>query len=125
MADENTYGFSKDDATALIQAIGTGENWYPESKPRGSRINRAAVIGSTLTAPADSLVAATTCTIYVLVLQTDGTQVVNVNAETAYNDDPEVTADIGTYCRVERLNGRWMIYYMGCDVQSALVAALP
>lgn len=36
MPDERTYGFSRDDAEALIQSIGTGENWFPETKPRGS-----------------------------------------------------------------------------------------
>jgi hypothetical protein len=63
--------------------------------------------------------------VYFLELQTDGTQVLNETAYTAYNDDPEVEADVGTYCRLEWLNGRWMIYYLGCDIQSALVAVLP
>ena len=97
--------------------------------PRGrwmqGQVNRAAVIGTALTAPASSLVAATSCTVYFLDLQSDGTQVLNTDAVTAYNDDPEVTADIGTYCRVEVLNGRWMIYYLGCDVQAALFAEIP
>ena len=35
MPDENTYGFSRDDATTLLQGIGTGENWFPEIRPRG------------------------------------------------------------------------------------------
>ena len=87
--------------------------------------HRPAVIGSTLTAPASSLAVATSCTVYFLELQTDGTQVLNETAYTAYNDDPEVEADVGTYCRLEWLNGRWMIYYLGCDIQSALVAVLP
>ena len=86
---------------------------------------RPAVIGSALTAPASSLAVATSCTVYFLELQTDGTQVLNETAYTAYNDDPEVEADVGTYCRLEWLNGRWMIYYLGCDIQSALVAVLP
>ena len=86
---------------------------------------RPAVIGSALTAPASSLVAATSCTVYFLELQTNGTQVLNETAQTAYNDDPEVTADVGTYCRLEFLNGRWMFYYMGCDTQAALIAVLP
>jgi hypothetical protein len=36
MPDERTYGFNRDDADALIQSIGVGENWFPEIKPRGS-----------------------------------------------------------------------------------------
>ena len=124
MADERTYGFSRDDADALIQAIGNGEDWIPEIRPRRGT-NRPAVIGSTLTAPASSLVAATTCTVYFLELQSDGTQVLDETPYTAYNDDPEVTADIGTYCRLEVLNGRLMIYYLGCDVQAALFAEIP
>ncbi len=35
MPDEHTYGFSKDDATSLVQGISNGDNWYPEIKPRG------------------------------------------------------------------------------------------
>ena len=86
---------------------------------------RPAVIGSALTAPASSLVTATSCTVYFLELQTNGTQVLNETAQTAYNDDPEVTAEVGTYCRLEFLNGRWMFYYMGCETQAALIAVLP
>lgn len=88
----------------------------------GSR--RSAVIGSALSAPASSLVAATSCTIYFLELQSDGTQELNPTSDTAYNDDPEVTAEVGTYCRVETLNGRLMIYYLGCDIQDDLVTAI-
>tara|TARA_R110000868_G_scaffold51386_2_gene162977 strand:- start:778 stop:1173 length:396 start_codon:yes stop_codon:yes gene_type:complete len=101
--------------------------------PRGERgrwqfqgtTNRAAVIGTDLTAPASSLVAATSCTIYFLDIQSDGTRVLNTTSETAYNDDPDITADLGTYCRVERLDGRWMIYYLGCHSQAALIAEIP
>lgn len=35
MADERTYGFNRDDATALIHSISHSESWYPEIKPRG------------------------------------------------------------------------------------------
>ena len=35
MADERTYGFSRDDATSLVQSISNAEGWYPEIKPRG------------------------------------------------------------------------------------------
>jgi len=114
----------------VAQAIRDNERRMRNGPPlfdnfTGEQVRRPAVIGSTLAAPADSLVAATTCTIYFLVLQSDGTQVLNSSAYTAYNDDPEVTAAIGTYVRVEWINGRWMIYYIGCAAQSALVSALP
>jgi hypothetical protein len=36
MADERTYGFNRDDATELINSIGSQETWYPEIKPRGN-----------------------------------------------------------------------------------------
>jgi hypothetical protein len=87
--------------------------------------HRPAVIGSALTAPASSLVAATSCTVYFLELQTNGTQVLNETAYTAYNDDPEIEGDVGTYCRLEWLNGRFMIYYIACETQAALIAVLP
>ena len=99
---------------------------YPQRRPIvESYRHRPAVIGSALAAPASSLVPATSCTVYFLELQSDGTQVLNETPYTAYNDDPEVTAEVGTYCRLEPLNGRWMVYYLGCDPQQALVDALP
>jgi hypothetical protein len=36
VADDRTYGFSKDDAESLIQGISNGESWFPEIKPRGN-----------------------------------------------------------------------------------------
>ena len=87
--------------------------------------HRPAVIGSALTAPASSLAVATSCTVYFLELQTNGTQVLNETAYTAYNDDPEIEGDVGTYCRLEWLNGRFMIYYIACETQAALIAVLP
>jgi hypothetical protein len=86
---------------------------------------RPAVIGSALISPTSSLVAATSCTVYFLELQSDGTQELNETAQTAYNDDPELSASVGTYCRLELLNGRWMIYYLSCNTQAALIAVLP
>ena len=35
MADERTYGFSREDAGALIESISHSEGWYPEIRPRG------------------------------------------------------------------------------------------
>ena len=35
MPDRRTYGFSRDDATELVNSIGSRENWFPEIKPRG------------------------------------------------------------------------------------------
>jgi hypothetical protein len=99
---------------------------YPQRRPVvESYRRRPAVIGSTLAAPTSSLVAATSCTVYFLELQSDGTQVMNETPYTAYNDDPEVDAASGTYCRLEWLNGRWMIYYLGCAAQAGLIAELP
>jgi hypothetical protein len=63
--------------------------------------------------------------VYFLELQTNGTQVLNETAYTAYNDDPEIEGDVGTYCRLEWLNGRFMIYYIACETQAALIAVLP
>ena len=86
---------------------------------------RSAVIGSAMAAPSSSLVEASECTIYFIELQADGTSAVNETPQTAYNDDPGLTAAIGTYCRVEWKDSRWMIYYLGCNTQAALISALP
>lgn len=112
----------RDNANRMMNPRGERGRW----QFYGGAIERQpAVIGTTLTAPASSLVAATSCTVYFLDFQSDGTQSLNVTPYTAYNDDPDLSADIGTYCRLERLNGRWMIYYLGCHAQSALTAELP
>ena len=66
-------------------------NNYPQRRPVfNSYRHRPAVIGSALASPASSLVAATSCTVYFLELQTDGSQVLNVTPYEAYNDDPEI-----------------------------------
>jgi len=46
MPDERTYGFSRPDATSLLQGISHGEDWYPEIKPRGggATVQRGKVI---------------------------------------------------------------------------------
>ncbi len=85
---------------------------------------RSAVLAEALTAPASSLAVATECDIYFIDLKSDGTQEVIDGIKVAYNDDPDLTGDRGTYCRVERHNGRWMIYYVGCAPQSVLTAAM-
>ena len=36
MPDRRTYGFSRDDATELVNSIGSRENWYPEIRPRAT-----------------------------------------------------------------------------------------
>ena len=103
----------------------TSQN-YPQRRPIvESYRHRPAVIGSALTAPASSLVAATSCTVYFLELQTNGTQLLNETPYIAYNDDPEIEGDVGTYCRLEWLNGRFMIYYIACETQASLIAVLP
>lgn len=89
------------------------------------QVTRSAVVGTTLAAPASSLAVAEECTVYFLELQEDGTQILNVDPVTAYNDDPELSCEVGTYCRLAVHNGRWMIYYLGCSPQSELIAELP
>lgn len=124
MPDDRTYGFGKDDAEALLQGIGSGDTWFPETRPRGNGSRRSAVLAEDLTAPADSLAVATECNIYFIDLKSDGTQEVIDGIVVAYNDDPQLTGDMGTYCRVERLNGRWMFYYLSCTTQEALTDAI-
>ena len=130
MAEETPTVFGKKATEQIAKTV--REVARQMMNPRGQRgrwqnggtTNRAAVIGSALTSPASSLAVATTCTVYFLLLGSAGTQTVVAGGVTAYNDDPEVTADKGMYCRLEWLNGRWMLYYVGCDVQAALVTAI-
>jgi hypothetical protein len=36
MPDRRTYGFNRDDATELVNSIGSRESWYPEIRPRAT-----------------------------------------------------------------------------------------
>lgn len=36
MPEETTYGFNRDDATAMVQGISHSEGWYPEIRPRAA-----------------------------------------------------------------------------------------
>ena len=125
-------GFTPEQARLLWQDYQSRQQLNPhiaQNYPRRREISdrsrhRSAVLAEALTAPANSLVAATECDIYFIDLKADGTQAVIDGIQVAYNDDPAVTGVAGTYCRVERHNGRWMFYYVGCSTQTALTDAI-
>ena len=85
---------------------------------------REAVLSEDLTAPSSSLVPMTNCTMHFLVANGSGGWELDPDSFEGYNRDPDLTGDRGTYCRLQRLFGVWVIYYMGCEPQSALIAAL-
>ena len=92
----------------------TGE-WVAEP------VNRLkGVIATDLTAPSTTLAAATSCTVRIIRDKEDGTREVTAEEKTAWNDDPTLSADTGTYCRIERLNDKWWFYYVSCESQSVL-----
>jgi len=84
---------------------------------------REAVLGADMTAPASSLAAMTSCTMY-FIKPASGVYELDPESFQGKNHDPDLTGERGTYCRVQRLRGIWVVYYLGCSVQSALVAAL-
>lgn len=84
------------------------------------------VIAADFSVPSSCLAAMTTFTFYHLSLQGDGTSEVVEPLLTGYCDDPEIEGSPrkGTLCRVEKLNGRWMLYYLACSPDPAAVAAI-
>jgi hypothetical protein len=123
MPDERTYGFSKDDAESIIQSIGTGENWFPEIKPRGGGFDLQAGI----------VTASRTCNPgYYTVQLADWTGTYNNETDVEECPTYTVTGEDTTACAIEiiepplhftgRVNGESApITVLAYDVQSTVV----
>jgi hypothetical protein len=119
MADEHTYGFSKDDAEALAQSIGASEAIFPEMRARGVTPDKRVVLTEALTAPTSSSVAPTECVVAVLE-RDSSTNILTVTDTriTTYNYTEGNTAAKGTYALI-RFIGVWEIYWLACGVTAA------
>ena len=78
--DENTYGFNRQDAEALVQSIGVSESTFPIGRVRGGRSGGASNLVQTSGTIAQN--ASATCTIYRIISgtptsQTDTISVIN------------------------------------------------
>jgi len=123
MADERTYGFSRDDATSLVQSISNAEGWYPEIKPRGGGTLRVQVImAEDLFAAVDTRTDPSYATAKILkVIYPTVTPPFNdleLTNETILivNRFKHISVDKGTYAKAEFIDGEWQLYAADCSV---------
>lgn len=62
MADDRTYGFSRDDAASLLPLIGGGDSLYIETRPRGSQADTACILDGALPAATNAKTGAASAT---------------------------------------------------------------
>jgi len=106
----------------LFAPDGTGEKNCVVRFAGGDEF-REAVLGADMAAPSSSLAAMTSCTMYFIKPASTAFEL-NPTSFLGHNHDPDLTGERGTYCRVQKMRGIWVVYYLGCSVQSALVTAL-
>ncbi len=75
---------------------------------------RIAIIG-TLTAPVTSDLVPTSCVGAILDYDTDGSLKATDDRVTFKNFDSTLTAEDGTYAKIEKLAGQWEIYWVACE----------
>jgi len=61
MPDERTYGFSAEDATSILQSIGTAQSTQPETKARPKSAELVVILDAALPAASHALTGATSC----------------------------------------------------------------
>lgn len=110
--DENTYGFNRDDADALISMIGMGETETPgRSVPQMTAIVIQTPSGG-IPARVGTTVGKAACTIYRItsadVLESTGVEVSVVNLAAS-----AVAGSV--YAQAKRAAGRWVIDYEECE----------
>ncbi len=114
MADERTYGFSRDDADALVQSISNGENWFPEVKPRGpGKTSRAVILDAALAVATDSKTGATSALATVCDWSTtddEYTESDPVQQITVYNHSESTSYSEDTFGVAQWINGHWWFF---------------
>lgn len=83
-----------------------------------------AVLKEDLESPTSSTATPTTADVYYLTTNADGTMTVIAGTHSVTNNDPDLAANRGTYCRIEQIGGRWKFYYVGCGPQQDLIDAM-
>lgn len=115
MTDEHTYGFNRDDASALLQSIGTETRLYREFSPRGFGGLRTVVLDTAIAAATNALSAEATATASVLSKNSSGDLVDSGNNITVVNRFENIDLDQYTLCAVARIDGEWRIISADCS----------
>lgn len=119
MPDDRTYGFSADDASALLQAIGTGDGTFTEIRPRGSNGRLQVVLTTDLMAAVNTKRDPSTATARILRRKTDGDLTLSTDSITIVNRFTQISVDAGTYAKAEMIDGEWQLYAADCPGGSA------
>lgn len=110
--DENTYGFVKADADALVSMIGMGEEETPTRPPRQVMAIIIQTPAGGIPARVGTTVGKADCTIYRItsadVLESTGVEVSVVNLAAS-----AVAGSV--YGQAKRAAGRWVIDYEECE----------
>jgi hypothetical protein len=114
MTDERTYGFNRDDASALMQSISTGEASFTEIRPRGGMSRLQVVLSADLPAAVNTKRDPSTATARILRRKTDGDLTLSEDEITVVNRFVNISIDAGTYAKVEMIDGEWQPYAADC-----------
>lgn len=114
MADDQTYGFRRDDAESLLQGIENGESSYAEIKPRGGFSRLQVVLSSDLFAAVNTKRDPSTATARILRRKNDGDLTLSTDEITITNRFVNISVDAGTYAKAEWIDGEWQLYAADC-----------
>jgi len=114
MPDDRTYGFSVDDASALLQTIGGVESVQPEVSPRGAQTQWAVNIGS-LAPASHPLTGHTTGVAAVLRVKDDGDLEITDDRRSFVRRDASGTIADGTLIQLASVSGRLTIVWADCE----------
>jgi hypothetical protein len=114
MPDRRTYGFNRDDATELVNSIGSRESWYPEIRPRGVTRHLQVILTTDLFAAVNTKRDPSTATARILVKKPDGDLTLSTRSITVVNRFQHISVDAGTYAKAEWIDGEWQLYAADC-----------
>ena len=123
MADDRTYGFSRDDAEALLEGIGQKAATVPEVRQRGSQVRRQVIMKDDLYAAVSLKTDPSKADAYVL--QRLGDELVNTGETIEIvNRFENISIDAGTYAKAEFIDGEWQLYAADCGFDSVASSIL-
>ena len=113
--DESTYGFKKQDASELVQLIGSADTEYPEGRVRGGGNNSNTRIfqtpGGGIAARTGTTVSSATCTEFKIA---SGSLTTNTTTQTVYNIWPvAIPASYYIKATKESASGQWIAEFPG------------
>lgn len=113
MSDENTYGFSKHDAEALIQGIGIGESTFLEIKRRAVTPDLTVILDAALAVATNSKTGATSGLATICEWDSSSSDFVETSPAvqiTVYNHSESTAHAIDTFGVARWIGGHWWFF---------------